>query len=72
MVARDALGHTAGWDTRRDIFEGGQWFRGQLVPEACDVSPNGKLSLYLPENAVLAMLLRDMARCGPRSAALLI
>jgi hypothetical protein len=34
------------WDTRRDTFEGGQWFRGQLYPDKCDVSPDGKLFVY--------------------------
>jgi len=31
------------WNTKRDAFEGGQWFRGRIYPEKCDVSPNGKL-----------------------------
>jgi hypothetical protein len=34
------------WDTKRDAFEAGQWFRGRLYPEKCDVSPNGKLFIY--------------------------
>jgi hypothetical protein len=34
------------WDTKRDTFEGGQWFRGRIYPEKCDVSPNGKLFIY--------------------------
>jgi hypothetical protein len=34
------------WDTGKDTFEGGQWFRGRLYPERCDVSPNGKLIIY--------------------------
>jgi hypothetical protein len=34
------------WDTRRDRFEGGQWFRGRIYPEKCDVSPDGKLFVY--------------------------
>jgi hypothetical protein len=34
------------WDTARDRFEGGQWFRGQFYPDKCDVSPDGKLFVY--------------------------
>jgi hypothetical protein len=34
------------WNTKDDAFEGGQWFRGRLYPEKCDVSPNGKLFIY--------------------------
>jgi len=38
--------HVTLWDTQKDAFEGGQWFRGRIYPERCDVSPNGKLFLY--------------------------
>jgi hypothetical protein len=34
------------WDTRRDTFEPGQWFRGRIYPAKCDLSPDGKLFLY--------------------------
>lgn len=34
------------WNTKRDAFEGGQWFRGRIYPEKCDVSPDGKLLIY--------------------------
>ena len=34
------------WNTKNDTFEGGQWFRGRIYPEKCDVSPNGKLFIY--------------------------
>jgi hypothetical protein len=34
------------WNTKKDTFEGGQWFRGHIYPEKCDVSPNGKLFIY--------------------------
>jgi hypothetical protein len=34
------------WDTKRDRFEGGQWFRGRIYPEKCDLSPDGKLFVY--------------------------
>jgi hypothetical protein len=33
-------------NTKRDTFEGGQWLRGRLYPEKCDLSPNGKLLIY--------------------------
>ena len=32
------------WDTRRDQFERGAWFHGQIYP--CDLSPDGELLLY--------------------------
>ncbi len=38
--------HVTLWDTQKDAFEGGQWFRGRIYPERCDVSPDGKLFLY--------------------------
>jgi hypothetical protein len=34
------------WDTQLDTFAGGQWFRGRLYPDECDVSPDGKLFVY--------------------------
>jgi hypothetical protein len=34
------------WDTQSDRFEAGQWFRGHLYPDRCDVSPDGKLFIY--------------------------
>ena len=34
------------WDTRGDVFTGGQWFRGRLYPAKCDVSADGKLLVY--------------------------
>ena len=38
--------HVSLWDTAQDRFESGQWFRGRIYPEKCDVSPNGKLFIY--------------------------
>jgi hypothetical protein len=38
--------HVTLWDKRHDIFEGGQWFRGRMYPERCDLSPDGKLFIY--------------------------
>jgi hypothetical protein len=34
------------WDTKHDRFEGGQWFRGRMYPDKCDLSPDGKLFFY--------------------------
>jgi hypothetical protein len=34
------------WNTKRDTFESGQWFRGRIYPEKCDISPNGELFIY--------------------------
>ena len=38
--------HLTLWNTRSDRFEKGQWFRGRVYPEKCDVSPDGKLFVY--------------------------
>jgi hypothetical protein len=38
--------HLLQWDTSRDKFEPGAWFRGRIYPEKCDLSPDGKLVLY--------------------------
>ena len=38
--------HVTLWDTGQDRFESGQWFRGRIYPEKCDVSPDGKLFIY--------------------------
>jgi hypothetical protein len=38
--------HVTLWNTRRDVFESGQSFRGSIYPAKCDVSPNGKLFIY--------------------------
>ena len=34
------------WDTKRDTFEPGQWFRGVLDFHKCDLSPSGERFLY--------------------------
>lgn len=34
------------WDTKNDVFEPGQWFRGSVYPAKCDLSPNGNLFSY--------------------------
>jgi hypothetical protein len=38
--------HITLWDTRLDQFTPGQWFHGQMYPEKCDLSPDGKLLIY--------------------------
>lgn len=34
------------WDTDRDAFTQGSWFRGRIFEEDCDLSPDGKLFVY--------------------------
>lgn len=34
------------WQLNGDRFERGQWLRGRVYPERCDLSPNGKLLVY--------------------------
>ncbi|HTV40063.1 MAG TPA: hypothetical protein VMF08_05785 [Candidatus Sulfotelmatobacter sp.] len=34
------------WNTRRDTFEHGQWFKGRVYERRCDVSPNGEFLIY--------------------------
>ncbi len=34
------------WETDRDHFTGGAWFRGRIYAEKCDLSPDGQLFLY--------------------------
>jgi hypothetical protein len=34
------------WDTRRDSFDHGQWFRGKIDPTRCDLSPSGDKLVY--------------------------
>lgn len=38
--------HVIQWDTRRDTFSHGAWFKGRIYEERCDVSPDGRLFLY--------------------------
>ena len=35
------------WDTKNDVFTSGQWLRGKIHAHKCDLSPNGKLLIYL-------------------------
>jgi hypothetical protein len=34
------------WDTARDRFETGQWFKGRIYERRCDLSPGGEKLLY--------------------------
>jgi hypothetical protein len=34
------------WDTARDEFTPGQWFRGRVYDRRCDLSPDGSLLVY--------------------------
>lgn len=45
------LFHVMKWDTRRDTFEHGSWFRGKLYPMRCDVSWDGRWMVYLAMGA---------------------
>lgn len=35
-----------GWDTEKDTFERGQWFKGRIYERRCDLSPDGELFVY--------------------------
>src|SRR5689334_23259019 len=34
------------WNTEKDTFEPGQWFKGRIYERRCDLSPNGDLLIY--------------------------
>ncbi|MDB4996450.1 MAG: hypothetical protein JWM74_3882 [Myxococcaceae bacterium] len=34
------------WNTRTDVFEAGQWFRGAFYERRCDLSPSGDKLIY--------------------------
>jgi len=38
--------HIIQWNTRRDTFSSGAWFKGRIYEEKCDISPDGRLFLY--------------------------
>src|SRR5687768_6599599 len=38
------------WDTRRHEFHCGQWFKGRIYEERCDLSPRGEHFIYLAAN----------------------
>lgn len=36
-----------GWETDTDTFKHGQWFKGRIYERRCDLSPDGRLLVYL-------------------------
>jgi hypothetical protein len=38
--------HLVQWDTQRDVFTPGAWFRGRIYEDKCDLSPDGELLVY--------------------------
>jgi len=34
------------WDTKKDLFQRGQWFHGRVYEERCDLSPDGTKFIY--------------------------
>ena len=34
------------WDTKKDLFQRGQWFHGRVYEECCDLSPDGTKFIY--------------------------
>ena len=38
--------HLVLWNTGKDVFEQGAWFKGRLYEERCDLSPDGELFVY--------------------------
>jgi hypothetical protein len=41
---------TIGWDRRDDTFTLGQWYRGRIYYEKCDISPDGQHWIYFALN----------------------
>ncbi len=41
-----AWAHLTVWRTRDDTFEHGQWFKGRVYEDRCDLPPDGRLFLY--------------------------
>lgn len=37
------------WNTRTDVFEPGQWFKGRIYERRCDLSPDGSLLIYFAQ-----------------------
>ena len=34
------------WNTKTDVFEHGQWFKGRIYERRCDLSPDGSMLIY--------------------------
>ena len=41
---------TIGWDRTNDTFQVGQWLRGRIYEQRCDLSPDGRHLLYFALN----------------------
>lgn len=41
---------TVGWNRRTDSFQLGQWFKGKIYPQRCDLAPNGEHLIYFALN----------------------
>ena len=41
---------TIGWDLAKEEFQLGQWLRGRIYEERCDLSPDGKYLIYFALN----------------------
>ena len=53
MVLRRGPSHKVcaiGWDRRDGTFKIGQWYRGRIYDEKCDISPDGEHWLYFALN----------------------
>ena len=42
--------HLILWQTRRDTFSNGAWFKGHIYEDKCDLSPDGSLFVYFVED----------------------
>jgi hypothetical protein len=43
--------HVILWNTRRDTFKHGAWFKGRIYEDQCDLSPDGRLFVYFVHQA---------------------
>lgn len=41
---------TIGWRLKSDAFQLGQWFKGRIYPDRCDLSPTGEFFIYFAMN----------------------
>src|SRR5262245_20931756 len=39
------------WNTDTDTFEAGQWFKGRIYEDKCDLSPDGKMLVYFAKKS---------------------
>jgi len=43
--------HVGRWEVERGVYEPGAWIKGNLYPQRCDLSPDGRWLCYLTLNA---------------------